>query len=68
MFGPLGISLAPQIRQSRGLYKLIQPIANAYARAVGHRRVGVKYDDLCKSSQVGFERTETMILCYISSN
>jgi len=48
MYGPLSVSLAPQIKQSRGLLKFITPIAQAYARAVGHRRVGLKYDDLSK--------------------
>ncbi|KAK4684529.1 ubiquinol-cytochrome c reductase subunit 7, partial [Tremellales sp. Uapishka_1] len=45
--GPLGISLAPQIKAaSGGLYKALKPLANAYANIVGHRAVGLKYDDL----------------------
>lgn len=40
-------SLAPQLKQyTAGLYKALRPLANAYARAVGHRQVGLKYDDL----------------------
>ncbi|KAG8935934.1 Cytochrome b-c1 complex subunit 7 [Tulasnella sp. 419] len=46
MFGPLGISLAPQIQKSRTLSRYLVPLAQAYARAVGHRKVGVRYDDL----------------------
>lgn len=40
-------SLAPQLKAySGGLYKALRPLANAYARAVGHRQVGLRYDDL----------------------
>lgn len=46
MFGPLGLSLAAQVKQSRSLTKALTPIANAYARATGHRQLGLKYDDL----------------------
>lgn len=45
-FGPLGPSLAPAIRANRGLYKWIKPIATWYADLSGHRRLGLKYDDL----------------------
>jgi ubiquinol-cytochrome c reductase subunit 7 len=48
LFGPLGLSIAPQVKASRGLYKFLAPIAQFYARAVGHRRMGLKYDDLCE--------------------
>ncbi|KAG8928946.1 hypothetical protein FRC01_005153 [Tulasnella sp. 417] len=44
--GPLGISLAPAIKQNKGLLKLLTPIANAYANAMGHRQLGLRYDDL----------------------
>ncbi|KAG8787978.1 Cytochrome b-c1 complex subunit 7 [Ceratobasidium sp. 428] len=46
MFGPLGLSLASQVKSSRGLSKFLAPIAAFYARAVGHRRMGLRYDDL----------------------
>ncbi|KAG8906052.1 hypothetical protein FRB99_007709 [Tulasnella sp. 403] len=44
--GPLGISLAPAIQKSKSLSKFFLPIAQAYANAVGHRRLGLRYDDL----------------------
>jgi ubiquinol-cytochrome c reductase subunit 7 len=47
MLGPLGPSLAPQIRSSRSLYAWVKPIANWYANVTGYRRMGLKYDDLC---------------------
>ncbi|KDQ14485.1 hypothetical protein BOTBODRAFT_32617 [Botryobasidium botryosum FD-172 SS1] len=46
MSGPLGLSLAPQIRASRSLYKFFLPIAQSYANIAGYRRMGLKYDDL----------------------
>ncbi|CAE6392224.1 unnamed protein product [Rhizoctonia solani] len=46
MFGPLGFTLAPQVKASRGLYKFLAPIAQFYARNTGHRQVGLRYDDL----------------------
>jgi len=47
MFGPLGFSLAPYVRSSRTLSKLVTPIAAWYANAMGYRKYGFKYDDLC---------------------
>ncbi len=44
--GALGPSLAPQVRASRGLYKLLKPVADAYSSLSGYRRVGLKYDDI----------------------
>ncbi|KAF8709389.1 Cytochrome b-c1 complex subunit, partial [Rhizoctonia solani] len=46
MFGPLGFTLAPQVKASRGLYKFLAPIAQFYARNTGHRQMGLRYDDL----------------------
>lgn len=48
MFGPLGLSLAPQLAKSRSLYSLLKPVADWYAQAAGYRRLGLKYDDLRK--------------------
>lgn len=43
----LPYSLAPQIKSSfGGVYRALKPLANAYARACGYRKVGLKYDDL----------------------
>jgi ubiquinol-cytochrome c reductase subunit 7 len=40
-------SLAPQIRQyAPGLFSSLKPLAEFYARAAGHRSMGLKYDDL----------------------
>ncbi|KAG8941474.1 Cytochrome b-c1 complex subunit 7 [Tulasnella sp. 424] len=44
--GPLGYSLAPAIKQNKSLLKLLTPIAQVYANAVGHRKYGLRYDDL----------------------
>ena len=48
MFGPLNLSLAPQVKKSRTLYRWIKPLANWYAQLAGYRQMGLKYDDLCK--------------------
>jgi ubiquinol-cytochrome c reductase subunit 7 len=29
-----------------GVYKMLKPVANAYANALGHRQHGLRYDDL----------------------
>lgn len=50
MFGPLGLSLAPYIKQSRFWSRIITPFAIWYADAAGYRRMGLKYDDLCMMS------------------
>ncbi|RSH95243.1 Cytochrome b-c1 complex subunit 7 [Saitozyma podzolica] len=55
--GPLGISLAPQIKAySGGLYKALKPLANAYANVVGHRKMGLKYDDLITEEREDIQR------------
>ncbi|KAI0319817.1 cytochrome bd ubiquinol oxidase subunit [Amylostereum chailletii] len=46
MFGPLGFSLAPQIRASRGLANALKPLATWYANLAGYRKMGLVYDDL----------------------
>ena len=46
VLGPLGPSLAPAIRRSRGLYAMLKPVADWYANVSGYRKVGLKYDDL----------------------
>jgi hypothetical protein len=50
MFGPLGLSLAPYVRSSRTLSRLLKPIAYWYADLMGHRQMGFKYDDLRECS------------------
>jgi hypothetical protein len=42
----LGPSLAPYVRSSRSLKKLVTPVALWYADLMGYRRMGLKYDDL----------------------
>ncbi|KAG9123136.1 Cytochrome b-c1 complex subunit 7 [Ceratobasidium sp. 392] len=56
MFGPLGLSLASQVKASRGLSKFLAPIAAFYARAVGHRRMGLRYDDLLIEERSDMQR------------
>merc|ERR1712071_89746 len=47
VWGALSFSLAPQIRQyAPGLFSSLKPLAEFYARAAGHRSMGLKYDDL----------------------
>ncbi|KAJ3476094.1 hypothetical protein NLI96_g11398 [Meripilus lineatus] len=46
MFGPLGISLAPQVRASKTLTRWIKPFANWYVNLSGYRKMGLRYDDL----------------------
>ncbi|WOO84974.1 Cytochrome b-c1 complex subunit 7 [Vanrija pseudolonga] len=55
--GPLGISFAKQIKAySAGLYNSLRPLANAYANAAGHRKVGLKYDDLLVEERLDVEK------------
>ena len=49
MFGPLSISLAPQVQKSRTLYRWFKPFADWYAQIAGYRQMGLKYDDLRES-------------------
>ncbi|KAL5490383.1 QCR7 [Sanghuangporus weigelae] len=46
IFGPLGLSFAPQIRKSPSLYRLFKPFADWYAQIAGYRQMGLRYDDL----------------------
>jgi ubiquinol-cytochrome c reductase subunit 7 len=59
VFGPLGPSLAPQIRSSRSLYRWVKPIADWYASVAGYRKVGLKYDDLRTLAFICFLPTRT---------
>lgn len=52
MFGPLGLSLAPQVAKSRSLYRLFKPVSDWYAQISGYRQMGLKYDDLRESPRV----------------
>ena len=44
--GPLGPSLASNLKRNRGLYRWIKPFADWYAGVAGYRKIGLKYDDL----------------------
>nr|GAT61220.1 ubiquinol-cytochrome-c reductase complex subunit 6 [Mycena chlorophos] len=46
MAGPLGLSLAPYIRSSPTLSKIVTPIAKWYAGGALYRQYGLLYDDL----------------------
>lgn len=46
IFGPLGLSFAPQIQKSRTLYRWLKPVSDWYAQVAGYRQMGLKYDDL----------------------
>lgn len=55
-------SLASSIKQySAGLYNSLKPIANAYARAAGHRKVGLRYDDLIIEERLDVEKVRTTL-------
>ncbi|KAG8762807.1 Cytochrome b-c1 complex subunit 7 [Ceratobasidium sp. 423] len=56
MFGPLGLSLAPQVKASRGLSKFLAPIAQFYAQTAGHRKMGMRYDDLLIEERADVQR------------
>ncbi|KAF9489821.1 14 kDa subunit of cytochrome bd ubiquinol oxidase [Pleurotus eryngii] len=56
MFGPLGPSLAPQIRASRSLTKWLKPFATWYANLAGYRQMGFKYDDLLVEERPDVQR------------
>ncbi|GAA5822246.1 hypothetical protein JCM10212_006125 [Sporobolomyces blumeae] len=42
----LGPSLANSVKQSRGLYSFLKPLADRYANLAGYRQHGLKYDDI----------------------
>ena len=52
LFGPLGPSLAPQVRKSATLYRWFKPFALWYANIAGYRKIGLKYDDLRESQLI----------------
>ncbi|KAF9160884.1 Cytochrome b-c1 complex subunit 7 [Actinomortierella ambigua] len=43
-----GISLINQVKSSKTLTNLLQPVANAFINAAGYRKLGVRYDDLLR--------------------
>lgn len=42
----LGPSLASAVKNSRGLYGFLKPLADKYANLAGYRQHGLKYDDI----------------------
>ena len=46
LFGPLGPSLAPWLRQFKGFRRVLKSHADWYANLAGYRKLGLKYDDL----------------------
>lgn len=41
-----GLNLTKFVKNSPALMRALTPIANAFANAAGHRRMGLRYDDL----------------------
>ncbi|PWN17854.1 putative ubiquinol--cytochrome-c reductase [Microstroma glucosiphilum] len=41
-----GLSLAKYVTSSPALMRFLKPVADAYARAAGYRKMGLRYDDL----------------------
>lgn len=52
IFGPLGLSFAPQIQKSRTLYRWLKPVSDWYAQVAGYRQMGLKYDDLSECGAI----------------
>ncbi|KAK4058557.1 Cytochrome b-c1 complex subunit 7 [Microbotryomycetes sp. JL221] len=42
----LGPSFAKTVKNSRGLYSFLKPLADRYASLAGYRKHGLKYDDI----------------------
>jgi len=42
----LGPSFASAVKNSRGLYGFLKPLADKYANLAGYRQHGLKYDDI----------------------
>lgn len=42
----LGPSLAGSVKSSKGLYKMLKPLADRYASLAGYRAHGLRYDDI----------------------
>ncbi|KAG6887528.1 hypothetical protein C0995_014631 [Termitomyces sp. Mi166 len=61
LFGPLGVSLAPYVKSSKTLTRLLKPIANWYAQASGYRQYGFKYDDLLVEERDDVQRALTRL-------
>lgn len=47
---------------SPGLFNSLKPVANAYARAAGYRKVGLKYDDLIMEERYDVEKVSSGLL------
>lgn len=63
MFGPLGLSFAPQVQKSRTLHRYFKPFADWYAQIAGYRQMGLKYDDLREFCTVAtFMRVPALML------
>ncbi|KAF9419441.1 Cytochrome b-c1 complex subunit 7 [Podila epigama] len=43
-----GITLVNQVKASKFLSGLLQPVANAFVNAAGYRKLGFRYDDLLR--------------------
>ncbi|KAE8236304.1 hypothetical protein A4X13_0g9193 [Tilletia indica] len=52
----LGISRASFVENSPALSRFVTPVASAYAAAAGHRKVGLKYDDLIMEEDEGVQK------------
>ncbi|KAI1313034.1 Cytochrome b-c1 complex subunit 7 [Mortierella claussenii] len=43
-----GITLVNQVKASKLLSGLLQPVANAFVNAAGYRQLGLRYDDILR--------------------
>ncbi|KAF9920628.1 Cytochrome b-c1 complex subunit 7 [Linnemannia zychae] len=43
-----GITLVNQVKSSKFLSGLLQPVANAFINASGYRKLGLRYDDILR--------------------
>lgn len=56
-----GISLARYVKNSPGLMRILRPVASAYANAAGHRKVGLKYDDLIVEESADMQKVRDVV-------
>lgn len=70
-----GLSLAKYVTSSPALMRVLKPVADAYARAAGYRKMGLRYDDLLieengtaqKVSSCNEYRVPQMIACDVKA-
>lgn len=57
----LGPSLANTVKNSRGLYRFVKPLADKYANLCGYRQHGLKYDDIMQEESETVQRVRSLL-------